>query len=334
MMRPGVIGLVFALVAATPALGWGGTGHRMIGVLAAGHFPATIPAFLRSPAAIAQIGEMAREPDRSRGAGQPHDNDRDPAHFVDVSDDGTILEGPRLDALPASRLDYDTALRAVSSNQYKAGWLPYAIADGWQQVVQDFAIWRADRAGAKFAKLKAQRDWFNQDRKLRELLTLRDLGTWAHYVGDGSQPMHASVHFNGWGNFPNPENFNSINDFHSRFESVFVDQYIDIKNVRPLLRPYADCGCSILAHTGAYLAATQAGTVTAYRLDQAKGFDTGTPEAKAFVAARLAAGADMLRDLVVDAWRASDNVQLGYKPRYPMSDIEAGKVDLYLLLHS
>src|SRR5690242_11601752 len=104
-----------------PALAWGGKGHRMIGVLAAQRLPATIPAFLRSPEAMFEIGEMAREPDRSRGAGQPHDNDRDPAHFIDINDDGTILGGPPLAALPATRLDFDTALRAVGTTQYKAG---------------------------------------------------------------------------------------------------------------------------------------------------------------------------------------------------------------------
>jgi hypothetical protein len=317
-----------------PAMAWGGKGHRMIGVLAAQKFPATVPAFLRSPEAVFEIGEMAREPDRSRGAGQPHDGDRDPAHFVDISDDGTILEGPKLSALPATRLEFDTALRAIGTTQYKAGWLPYTLMDGWQQLVQDFAIWRTDVAGIKFAKTKAERAWFQRDRHVRELLTLRDLGTWAHFVGDGSQPMHASVHYNGWGDFPNPENFNSVDDFHSRFETVFVNANIQEQDVKALLKPYSDCACTIQTHVAAYLAATQAGTATAYRFDQAKAFDNATPEAKLFVATRLAAGADMLRDLVVDAWKASTDTQLGYKPRYTVKDIEAGKVDLYPLLHN
>jgi hypothetical protein len=333
-MRLLVALILSASFAAGPASAWGGKGHRMIGVLAAQGLPAAVPAFLRTPEAVFEIGEMAREPDRSRGAGQPHDNDRDPAHFVDISDDGTILEGPKLAALPPTRLDYDTALRAIGSNQYKAGWLPYAVTGGWQQLVQDFAIWRADVAGVKFAKTKAERAWFLRDRHVRELLTIRDLGTWAHFVGDGSQPMHASVHYNGWGDFPNPDGFNSIDDFHSRFETVFVNASIDEKDVKPLLKPYSDCGCTIQAHTAAYLAATQAGTVTAYRLDQAKAFDTATPEAKLFVATRLAAGADMLRDLIVDAWKASTDTQLGYKPRYTIKDIEAGQVDLFALLHN
>ena len=68
--------------------------------------------------------------------------------------------------MPAGRLDYDTALRTVGSTQYKAGWLPYAVIDGWQQLVQDFAIWRTDVAGAKLAKHKANRAWFLTDRTL------------------------------------------------------------------------------------------------------------------------------------------------------------------------
>ena len=35
----------------------------------------------------------------------------------------------------------------------------------------------------------------------------------------------------------------------------------------------------------------------------------------------------MLRDMVTDAWAASDSAMLGYKPQVSMKDIEAGKVD-------
>ena len=39
---------------------------------------------------------------------------------------------------------------------------------------------------------------------LRETITIRDIGVWSHYVADGTMPLHASVHFDGWGDFPNP----------------------------------------------------------------------------------------------------------------------------------
>ena len=101
------------LLVPAPAFAWGGTGHRYIGELAARNFPKAIPAFLKTPLAVKQIGLLAQEPDISRNAGRPHNSDSDPGHFLDVSDDGTILGGPRLSALPATRGDYDTALRVA-----------------------------------------------------------------------------------------------------------------------------------------------------------------------------------------------------------------------------
>src|SRR5581483_3133040 len=187
------LSLCVVQLAPLSASAWGAKGHRIIGVLAARNFPEEIPPFLRTQEAIARLGELAREPDRSRGAGNPHDQDLDPAHFVDVMDDGTVLGGPSLSQLPANRNEYDSALRAHGADQYKAGWLPYSIMDGWQQLVKDFALWRADVAGEKFAKDAADRQWFAFDRSLRELIILRDLGEWSHFVGGGSQPLHVTV---------------------------------------------------------------------------------------------------------------------------------------------
>ncbi len=57
-----------------------------------------LPAFLRTPGAAAEVGELSREPDRTKGAGQPHDRERDTAHFVDLDDDGHVMNaaGPTL----------------------------------------------------------------------------------------------------------------------------------------------------------------------------------------------------------------------------------------------
>src|SRR5262249_43825042 len=147
------------------ALAWGATGHRMIGVLAVKNLPDEIPAFLRTPEAAAQIGELAREPDRWRNSGKVHDSERDPAHFLDVSDDLTILGGPSLQARPPTRQDFATARRAVGATQYKEGYLPYSIIDGWQQLREDFAYWRVDVAGEKFSTADSDRAWFTADRK-------------------------------------------------------------------------------------------------------------------------------------------------------------------------
>jgi len=330
-MRKLVLALVLLAASGAPGWAWGGTGHRMIGEVAAGHFPKQIPAFLRSRQAVAQIGLLAQEPDISRNAGQPHDADSDPGHFVDVSDDGSILGGPKLAALPASRRDYDTALRAAGTDEYKAGFLPYNIMGGWQQLVKDFALLRRDIAAQKYARkfamTAAEKNSYARSQAVRQLLTLRDLGVWAHYVGDAIQPMHASLHYNGWGEGPNPEGFVTTPGLHAKFEAAFVDAHIRQQDVAAAMRGYRDCSCTLQERTQNYLTASQAEVVPLYRLEKAGAFDAATPEAKRFVIQQIAEGAAMLRDLVTDAWRESGKAMLGYKTKSSVADIEAGHAD-------
>lgn len=325
-----IAALLLFSIASGPAWAWGATGHRYIGELAIRHLPPFIPAFLRTPLAAQQVGLLAQEPDTARNAGDPHDADRDPGHFVDVSDDGTILGGPRLDALPPTRRDYDTALRAIGSDQYKAGFLPYQIMDGWQQLVKDFALLRRDMAAQKYARkfemTATQRNGFAAALAMRRMLTLRDLGVWAHYVGDASQPLHASVHYNGWGNGPNPDGYVTGPGLHARFETAFVDANISEGDVAAALRPY-QAGGDIRQHTQTYLAATAAAVPRLYDLDKAGAFDRPTAGSKAFVAVRLAEGAAQLRDLVSDAWAASGQAVLGYHHTASVADLESGKAD-------
>jgi hypothetical protein len=81
--------------------------------------------------------------DRSRGAGKAHDAERDPGHYVDLADDGSVMGVLPLAKLPETRDGYDTELRAKGITQYKAGFPPYSIVDGWQRIRKDFAYWRA-----------------------------------------------------------------------------------------------------------------------------------------------------------------------------------------------
>lgn len=345
-MNAGNIALLLATACLIPvqAVGWGASGHRMIGELATRALPDEIPAFVRTSQSVAFIGELAREPDRWRDAGLAHDRERDPGHFVDATDDGHVYDGgPSLKALPPTREDYDTAVRATTSfwardpkdkhTQYTAGYLPYSIIDGWQQLVHDFAMWRVDVAGEKFARSAEDRAWFTQDRILREGLTVRDLGVWAHYVGDASQPLHVSLHYNTWGDFPNPENFTQSPGLHSKFESAFVHDNVTEADIAPLMAPYRACACAIEVRTGDYLMTTHGFVAQTFRLDKVHGFDkpaaggAANPEAKAFAAARLAAGAAELRDMIVDAWRASATARIGYKGVIDVQKVEAGNLD-------
>ena len=72
------------------ALAWGATGHEWVSGIAAEKLPDSLPSFIRSPEAIAEIAVMGRELDRSKGSGKTHDAERDPGHYVDLADDGSV----------------------------------------------------------------------------------------------------------------------------------------------------------------------------------------------------------------------------------------------------
>jgi len=297
----------------------------MIGDLALRSLPPELPEFLRKAEAARQVAEVAREPDRAKGASAPHDSDANAAHHVNVGDDLKIARGPALSALPANRESYDTALRAAGTNQYRSGYLPYAIIDAWQQVVMDFAYWRADVAGARYAKTPAERTWFLQDQWIREGLTIRDLGLLAHFVGDGSQPMQVSVHSDGWGNFPNPQAFTSTR-LRAVFEGTVVRTKTTAKDISAHVTPYRDCRCTIERRTSNYLTATQKDIIALYQIEKAGGFAARPDDGKVFVSRRLAAGVSELRDMITDAWRRSAEVSVGTPP-IAVRDIETGEAN-------
>ena len=62
-----------------------------------------------------------------------------------------------------------------------------------------------------------------------------------------------------------------------------------------------------------------------YQLEKEGGFKKGDKRGIIFVNGRLAAGAQAVRDFIVDAWVASADAPVGY-PMVNVRDIESGKV--------
>ena len=310
-----------------PVLAWGSTGHRLVGRAAVKALPPEIPPFLRSPRAVIEIGELSREPDRSKDSGRTHDADRDAGHFLDLGDDGRVFGGPLLTALPATRQEYETVLRAAGADNWKAGYLPYSIIECWQQLAKDLAMWRTDVAGARHAHGAARKAWFETDRIRRERLVFSDLGALSHFVGDGSQPLHVTDHFNGWGSFPNPNGYTQ-DKVHGPFEGDLVRRTVTLAAVSAAMATYRDCHCPIDQRVGAYLTATGQQVIPFYEMYKAGGMAPGRPEGTKFATERLAVGASELRDLIVEAWKASASGKVGW-PQISVADVEAGKVDPY-----
>lgn len=324
-------GAVLSLaLSATPAWGWGGTGHELVSGAAIDALPADLPAFLHTKEAHDQIALLGREPDRWRGSGRTHDSERDPAHYVNIADDEKIA-GVSVGALPETRAEFDAAIRAAGARY--PGYLPYAIVDGWQQLVKDFAIWRVSSIGAVKAASPADRAWFAADVRLREALIVRDLGVWSHYVGDASQPMHVTDHHDGWDAYPDPMTYPppgappEVKGVHAFFEGTFVHRHVTSKAVAAAMAPYGDCACTVRVRTARYLATSFAQVRPLYELVKSGAFRDGTPAAQAFATARVAAGASELRDMVIDAWKASEGATIGY-PAVTVADVAAGKIPM------
>jgi hypothetical protein len=330
MLRSGVLAgacLLAVFACAGEAFAWGASGHEMVSGLAVENLPQEVPPFLRTRRAADEIALLGRELDRSRGAGREHDAERDPGHFIDLADDGAVMGIVQLSQLPSTREEYDALMRVGGQSQYKGGYLPYAIIDGWQQIVKDFAYWRCDRVAAGNARTGADRAWFAADLRLREMLTLRDIGVWSHYVGDASQPMHVSVHYNGWDRFPDPMSYSHGSGVHAFFEGAFVRAHMRREAIAAAMAPFQACGCTIEQRTQTYLAASLAQVEPLYRLVSAGAFAEARAEGVDFATQRLAAGAAQTRDMIVEAWRASASASIGY-PAISVSDVEAGRVVL------
>ncbi|HEY9086275.1 MAG TPA: hypothetical protein VIN40_10140 [Candidatus Tyrphobacter sp.] len=334
MKRYAAIALVLAFLSPVSASAWGTKGHTLISRLGAQSFPADMPAFTRTTAAVDEIAALGPEEDRLKGSGTSWDGDNDPGHYLDLGDNGTV-DGVALNALPESMKAYASALASADATPWSAGYLPYSILDGFEQLRDDFAYWRVDDYGARHAGTAALRTRFAAERSLREALTLRDIGVWSHFVADGSQPLHVTIHFNGWGRYPNPHGYTTAS-IHSVFESDFVDGFVSEAAARariPVERMPAPAAVlsqsDLAALVGQYLAGTNAAVVPLYQIagPSGAGFEKYSARAVDFTARQLARGAAELRDLSDLAWRDSLYVSVGY-PYHSVHDILQGKVPL------
>jgi hypothetical protein len=331
MRLQSTLAFLCAVLAAAPlpAWAWGAQGHRIVNGAAIRTLPQTLPPFLRAAGAHDEISLLGPEADRVKGAGSPLDDDDNPAHYVDALDDLTIGGTVKLGALPKDRAGYDRALHAATTptDQYAQGYLPYQIADGWQRIVRDLAYWRVDVVGETKAATAEERAFFAYDRGVREAVTLRDIGYWGHFVADGSQPLHVTVHFNGWDGkrYPNPNNFSESRTIHARWETTLVRAVATEDLVTARVPALAVSTDPVLTQIGSYLSASASKVPDVYRLEAAGGIDNPSPAATALVLDRLAAGAAQMRDLLVEAWLASADGKVGYPP-ISVRDVESGAV--------
>jgi hypothetical protein len=325
--------LAAALLACTaPAFAWGTKGHTIVNHLGALSMVGRMPSFVTTPGSIYAIAYLGPELDDLKDSGESWDADYDTGHYLDLMDDGTVAGVIKWNAMPKNRQQFNTALEAAHTNEYQQGYLPYALLDGWEQLRKDFAYWRVDNYLAKHGKTAALRLLGQKNRAIEESLIRRDLGVWGHFVGDACQPLHVTVHFNGWGKYPNPNAYTTDPHTHSMFESAFVNKYVSEGMVAKLMKPQSAFAKpaallsqeTVMASIMQYLVASAHTVPHLYDIEKAGGFAKGTPDAVSFTASRLATGAMELRDLSVLAWQDSIHETVGY-PNVAVRDILSGK---------
>jgi len=272
---------------------WGENGHLMTGAAAAGALPAAMPAFFRQ--AAPQLAYLNPEPDRWRDRAE---RDRDRAldgatgfeHYVDLE---LIPPARRAAALGApSRMAFFDTLRAAGADPTGVGVLPFRIVELTQRLRSSFRRWRA-------APDAATRRWVEQR-------IVADAGILGHYVADGANPAHTTVHHNGWVG-PNPKGYATDKRFHGRFESDYVRARITERDVRRAVRGAPQAFPDVRTAVLAYLTRSHGQVERLYALDKAAPFDSTTtaPANRAFAVERLGDGATMLRDLWWTAWVTS-----------------------------
>jgi hypothetical protein len=261
--------------------------------VAAEKLPLDVPSFLRDGAD--QLAYLGPEPDRWRERSElALKLSQDPDHYINLE---------RLDGMTLLPDRYSFYLQLYEKREKmpgkpdyllpeKMGLQPYIATEVYERLVVAFREYR-------HALLEHRNPEFAERNAIF-------YGGWlGHYVGDGSNPLHTTIQYNGWVG-PNPNGYTTANTIHWKMEGTFVAanqkqlQFIDLVPASPRL--LADPFQDYLN----YLRASHQYVEKVYQLEKAGEFDgEGTSESREFIRQRLAAGAQMLRDMWYSAWMQS-----------------------------
>lgn len=300
-----VVLVLLCSVFTTSAWPWGNEGHMAINRAAALSLPSGMPAFLKNSADY--IAYLGPEPDRWREKMElTLKLAQEPDHFIDLE----RVEGM---TLPPDRYSFYRDLYSKREQMpehpdtllpEKVGLQPYATIEVYERLVVAFREYRHALRDGKSPEF-AERD------------AAFYAGWLGHYVADGANPLHTTVNYNGWTG-PNPNGYTTANNVHWKIEGPFIAanlkslSFDDLMTGPPrkLDKPFDDYM--------AYLRNSNTLVEKCYQLEKAGGFENaGTPQSREFIRQRMAAGAQMLRDMWYTAWMDSAVDPPPYVPPKP-----------------
>jgi hypothetical protein len=274
--------LIFTLPATGGA--WGEKGHLMINRLAIDAASSKLPEFMNS--AREQVIYNAYEPDRWREEGRTSAMNTAQAadHFFDSEYWGAIS------TIEPDRYAFMEKVATKKIELVKMGYLPYAILENYEKLVNAFRFWRNAKTP--------------QDRESARANAVYVAGVLGHYVGDGSQPMHMSIQYNGWlDTTPNPKNYTKDRGLHGRYEAAYVNAAVEIAAVRPKVQSPQRL-TNVWNSIKQYLGQGFGDLEPMYELEKTGEFNPQQPRAKGteFIATELARAGTMLGSLWYTAW--------------------------------
>jgi hypothetical protein len=289
--------LVLLLILPASAAAWGEKGHLMINRAAMDAASAKLPEFMN--ASREHIIYNAVEPDRWREEGRASVMNTVQAadHFFDSE-----LWGP-IATIDPGRYSFMEKVTSRKIELVKIGYLPYAINENYEKLVNAFRFWR----NAKTA----------EDRESARENAVYVSGVLGHYVGDGSQPMHLSVEYNGWlETTPNPKGFTKERGFHERYEGLYVNVAIEPGAVRQRTQPPQRIA-NVWEAIKQYLTLSFSDLEPAYELEKAGEFNPQQPRPKGteFILTQLGRASTMLGNLWYTAWLQSAEPVPGQNPK-------------------
>jgi hypothetical protein len=313
--------VVSVVVLSGAMFGWGPDGHQFVNRAAAMHAPQEMPAFFRS--AVDQLEYLGPEPDRWRSPSEASlKNAQEPEHFIDFE----LLEG--FGDLPPKRFDYyrkleafrlsetppNAALSAVAGEQVLAreakqkflapeaiGLQPWITVEVFERLVVAFREYRRLLKESK-PTLPAEAN------------AIFYAGWLGHYVGDGANPMHTTIYYNGWVG-PNPHGYTTSKSTHYEFENRFVRDNIKFDEVSSRLQPARLIQGDVFSAYLQYLRDSNGLVEKTYQLEKAGAFQqAGSHDGREFVVSRLTTGAQELVDLWYTAWTESEKTPTTTKP--------------------
>lgn len=322
-MTPRFLALLALLTAsALTARAWDYEGHRIVNQLALAGLPADFPEFVRQPAAAERISFLAGEPDRWRNNSDlpiKHYNGLD--HYLDWDQ----LPEAGLDPATVSPLRYEFALQFAAARATHAGKLPAIDPAKNADHTREWPGFLPWTITEYYGKLKSA---FSYLRTYREAGTPEEvanaeanilylMGVMGHYVGDGAQPLHLTIHHNGWVG-ENPHGYSTWPKLHAWIDGGFIAKIgitgpdlVARARPAPVLftagstSPRDPMFDAVMTYLG-----TQNGRVEElYALDKARAFNAEDPAkaavGRAFIEEQLLRGGEMLSGIWLGAWQNS-----------------------------